>query len=55
MEKLAIRVGAASAALLVTFVAVWGAAMLAYPPDAASLATRPSAPSAATMHHRVRG
>jgi hypothetical protein len=61
MQKLAIKVGAlericaATAALVVTFVAVWGAAMLAYPPDAVSLAARPAAPSAATIHHRVRG
>jgi hypothetical protein len=61
MPKLAMKVGAlericaATAALVVTLVAVWGAAMLAYPPEAVSLAARPAVPSAATMHPRVRG
>jgi len=49
------RIGAATAALVVTLAAVWGVADLAYPPHDLSLAARPAAPSAATIQHRVRG
>ena len=61
MRKLAMnagtleRIGAATAALVVTLAAVWGVADLAYPPHDVSLAARPAAPSAATMPHRGRG
>jgi hypothetical protein len=49
------RIGAATAALVVTLAAVWGVADLAYPPREVSVAARPAAPSAATLHQRVRG
>jgi len=61
MQKLGMRVRAvericaATAALVVTFAAVWGVAGLAYPPHEVSLAAKPAAPSAATVHNRVRG
>ena len=49
------RICAATAALMVTWAAVWAVADLAYPPHDVSLAARPAAPSAATTHQRVRG
>lgn len=61
MQKLGMTVGAlericaATAALGLTFVALWGVAGLAYPPHEGSLAARPAAPSAATVHDRGRG
>ena len=42
-------------ALGLTFAALWGVAGLAYPPHEVSLAARPAAPSAATVHDRGRG
>ena len=61
MRKLAMkvgrieRIGAATAALVVTLAAVWALAGVAYPPRDVSVAARPAAPSAATTHQRVRG